>query len=175
MPKVIGILELTKWAPLLTVVNSFVLFQRGLDRYSVAHSYFRRKRKAVSCWHTLTADIPLNCKRKRRLRKTELMYVTLLCMLLSVEYEDAPTWLNFHAWLVRVFSRPIFEIFSFWLTQRASCLCFSLSCLLVCLFQPIFFFAHVCSSWPAIVCTSWRYSYFANATTTKLLSYFRNS
>lgn len=114
-----------------------------------------------------------SCKRKRRqLRKTELMFVTLLCMLLCVEYEDALTWLNFHAWLVRVFSRPIFNIFSFWMTQRASYVCFSL-CLLVCLFQPIFFFAHVCSSWRAIVCTSWR-SYFANAASTKLLSYFPN-
>lgn len=101
------------------------------------------------------------------------MFVTLLRMLLCVEYEYALTWLNFHAWLIREFSRPIFEIFSFWRTQRASYVCFSL-CLLVCLFQPIYiFFAHVCSSWQAIVCTSWR-SYFANATPSKLLSYFPN-
>ena len=34
---------------------------------------------------------------------TAFQFVTLLYMLLCVEYEDAVTWLNFYAWLVRVF------------------------------------------------------------------------
>lgn len=114
-----------------------------------------------------------SCKRKRRLRKTELMYLTLLCMLLCVEYEDALTWLNFHAWLVRVLSLPIFDIFSFWMTRRASYVCFSL-CLLVCLFQPIFFFAHVCVFQLASYSMHFMASYFANATPSKSLSYFPN-
>ena len=73
---------------------------------------------------------------------TTFQFVTLLYMLLCVEYEDAVTWLNFYAWLVLVFPRPIFDILSFWMTYRASYVCFSL-CLLVSLFQP-YFSLHMC-------------------------------
>ena len=103
---------------------------------------------------------------------TTFQFVTLLYMLLCVEYEDAVTWLNFYAWLVRVFPRPIFDILSFWMTYRASYVCFSL-CLLVCLFQP-YFSLHMCGPAGERQYALDGVVIFANVTPTKLLSYFPN-
>ena len=71
------------------------------------------------------------------------MYVTLLCMLLSVEYEDALTWLNFPLGLYVYSLGQVLKFLAFgWLREQVTFVLAYHVCLFV-YFNP-YFSLHMC-------------------------------